>query len=57
MMGQILKTDLAGIIVHNSPRAGAVELSLGVPAHVLLVDRDARALKATMMDTGQWLVR
>jgi hypothetical protein len=55
MLWQTLKTDGAGIIVHDPPGVGGLHMSLYSPVHLLLVDGNDRAAKATLMDTGGWL--
>jgi hypothetical protein len=62
MMLWTLKDDpMGGVLVHYPPMAGTselpyLELSLSTPLHLLLVDRDGKAIKATIMATGQWLL-
>lgn len=51
-----IKTDWAGIIVHYPPEMDGLHMSLYPPVHLLLVEGDGRAVKATMTDTGRWLL-
>jgi hypothetical protein len=56
MMLQTIKNDWAGLIVHYPPEVSGLHMSLYPPVHLLLVDGDGRVVKATMMDTGGWLL-
>jgi hypothetical protein len=49
-----IKIDWAGIMVHDPPEVDGVHMSLYPPLHLLLVDGNGRAIKATMTDTGRW---
>lgn len=51
-----IKTDWAGIVVHYPPEVSGLHMSLYPPVLLLLVDGDGRAVKATLMDTGGWLL-
>jgi hypothetical protein len=56
MLLLIVKTDEEGIIVHYPPGVGGLHMSLYSPVHLLLVDGNGWAVKATLMDTGGWLL-
>jgi hypothetical protein len=56
MMLQTIKPDWAAITVHYPPGEGGLHMSLYPPIHRMLVDGNGRAVKATLMDTGGWLL-
>jgi hypothetical protein len=51
-----IKTDWVGITVHDPPGVSGLHMSLYTPVHLLLVDGNGRAVKATLMDSGGWLL-
>jgi hypothetical protein len=51
-----IKPDWAAITVHYPPGEGGLLMSLYPPIHLMLVDGNGRAVKATLMDTGGWLL-
>jgi hypothetical protein len=51
-----VETDWDGIMVHNPPEVDGLHMSLSPPVPLLLIDGNGRAVKATLMDTGGWLL-
>jgi hypothetical protein len=51
-----IKPDWAGITVHHPSGMIGLAMSLYSPVHLLLVDGNGRGIKATLMDTGGWLL-
>ena len=51
-----IKTDWDGIILHYPSDMDGLPMSLYSPVHLLFVDGNGRDIKATMTDTGRWLL-
>jgi hypothetical protein len=48
--------DRGGVVVHYPPVVGYLGAALCPPMHLLLVDRHGHAIKATVMETGRWIL-
>jgi len=56
MLLMTIQPDWAAITVHYPPGVDGVHVSLYPPVHLMVVDGNGRAVKATLTDTGRWLL-